>query len=981
MNVLRTSGRRSKPSHPAGPSVALALVLTVLPPPTARAQDPAQEVETRMGVETCTFRARVVDAEGRPVAGARVGAVSLTTELGPREASGMGETDKEGRIELRLPADLYRWAVASDRHPTTAEQIVDLRETCTAGELQPLELATGVTFRGRVEGPDGEPVAGAEAKVVWDPRTPSYLTRVQRGVYEPHRQASSDAEGSFSLSGLEPGVEVEVFVHHPGFHPARRTVTPSRPDNDAGGVAGSASPEPTVFRLEAAARLQVQVVNPDDRPIEGATVETWVLGEATVAGGMRIQRGTDALGRHEEGGLKPGEVRIVVSAAGYETARRVVDLAAGETRKERFELEPVPSATVDVSVVSEQGDPVEGAPVGLSSVPGSSSGPAAPPAQRNHVYLYGTSDAEGGVSWPRVPLGSYRLSVQRPSDYVAERPEPIQVEVPKEGLEREVVLRRPPGRAVEGRVLDEGGNGVPGGTLQVFAGASVEVRTDGEGGFRFEHLPFGEHVVHLDVPGAVGSPARTARVEATPEDWIFRIERGVEVIGRLHLPPGFEPTGPWEITATRPQPTLAGSARGWIEGPEDGEPSFRFPPLASGVWTLTAKNGRALGNAEVELEHGRSETPVRQDIAVRPPPEGFPVTGTLLHRGRALAGARVSLGPARGSGDPSATRTDAQGRFTLEDVPAARYRLNVVWGGAPVLRRTVEVRGPTDLSRELRFARVRGRVDVKGVDPSTLSVRLTPRGPEDPAAGWSYVTHSYPEGAQPRSDGTFDVGPLEEGRWLFRLEVPGHAPLEREVLIDGADVEDLVLAPEPTAGLVLRVVTARGQIPDFVSLRFRSLTDDHPTGGAEGATGGHRTSRYQPGDLVKYFTDAGPTLHWDSAPQGRGLLWVKTRYVETGPLPVEIPGPELRVELPPRGKILVRAPHLTAAERQGAVVTVHPLGAAESAGRSRPFGPGEGALRTVVPGTWEVEVETEDGRVWTDVVEVRDHETTEVVLD
>lgn len=1007
MIVLRTfiRGSISSPSLPTGqlavpglrfpplalrhraPLACLILLLTVLCSSALGTEARPSGEGTAKGIEPCVFRVQVMDVDGRPVAGARVAAVSLTTGLDHRPApTEAGETDEDGRVEIRLPADLYRWAVASDRHPSPPERIVDLRQGCDETVPKPVELAPGVAFYGRVSGPDGEPVVGADARILWLPGFPSYLARQQQGVYQPHRQAVSDAEGSFSLSGLEPGVEVEVFVHHPGFHPARRTVTPSGPD-DAEEAAGSASPQPTVFRLDAAARLEVEVVDPDDRPLEGATVDTRALGEGEAAGGIETLRETDAHGRHEEGGLKPGEVQIRVVAPGYEPARRVVELAAGETRSERFVLDPVPSAAVEISVVDEEGDPVEGAPVHLGSLADPTSGSATtPPAQKNPTHLFASSNAEGNVSWPRIPLGSYRLSVRGPSDDVGERLEPERLEVPEQGLEHQVVLRRPPGRPVEGRVLDPGGDGLAAVTVQVFAGARVETRTDGEGRFRFDHLPYGEHQVRLDVPGAVGTPTRTARVGETLEGWIFRVERGVEVFGRLHLPPGFEPQGRWEILATRADPRFgAERALGWIDGSLDGEPSFRFPPLAPGRWTLEARNDRAEGRAEVELERGPPAAAVHQDITVRHPPEGFPVTGTLLHRARALVGARVSLRQIQprtpGRFASFRTRTDARGRYALEDVPAAGYHLSVAWGGFPVLHRTVEVSGPTDLSRELRFARVRGRVEVEGVDPSTLTVRLSPRGPDDPAAGWFHATHSYPEWARPNHDGAFEVGPLEEGRWVFQLDAPGHAPCRREVVIDGADVEDLVLAPEPTEGLVLRVMTARGQIPDSLSLRFRPLAADDPTGGGEAAPGEQRSSRPRPGDLSMYFDPAGPTVVWDSVPPGRGLLWLETRYAKAGPIPVQVPGPEVRVELPPRGKVRIRATRWTAEQREGAAVTIRPVDTPRREIRARPFGPRDRTLRTLVPGLYEVEVTTEDGRVWAEVVEVRDHETTEVVPD
>ncbi|MGD2115448.1 MAG: carboxypeptidase-like regulatory domain-containing protein [Acidobacteriota bacterium] len=565
----------------------------------------------------CLLRARVVDDRGSPVPSARLGVRSLTTGGVGRRGSRLARADRHGRVELRLPRDVFRWAVASDRHPTTAERTLDLRSSC--GEAEPVRvvLDPGNRITGRVVGPGDEPLAGAEVRVQHDPRTPSYVDVLDGVRIRPHREVATDAGGRFDLPGLAGGTEYRLDVRRPGFGPAERSVRP-----DAGDA------ESLVIRLEPSARLVVAVVDPDGRGIEGAEIRIELLGEAEAFGGTRVVQRTDPRGRHEEESLTPGETEIEVLAPGYEHRRRVVDLEAGAVHRERFELAPVPSAPVELRIEDADGRTVAGAAAHFATSPRSPGG----------TYLSARSDERGRIAWPRIPHGRYEISIQPPEGFVAERPPSLQIEVRGETVEREVVLRRPPGRAVEGKVLGADGEGLPGAVVHVSVARGVEARTDAEGRFRFAHLPYGEHAVFLRVRGVAGIPSRTGRVGRDPEPWLFHVPDGVEVSGRLLVPPeldpGGEPAGEWRISARREDGS--GSASGWL----DGDLTYRTPPLAPGTWALEATDGRAEGRSVVEIDRG--DGPVHRDLAVEPP-EGFPVFGTLSHRGGPLAGARVGL--------------------------------------------------------------------------------------------------------------------------------------------------------------------------------------------------------------------------------------------------------------------------------------------------------------------------------------------------
>ncbi len=139
-----------------------------------------------------TISGRVTDALGRPVPGAMV----LVSEQGTRFGGlqSLDDTDAEGRYRLEGVSPGRRTVFARhDDHPPVSREI----DAELGDNLLDLAFEGGATVSGRVLGPAGEPVAGAEINL----GTTSMLVRFG-GDSQP---GLSDTSGAFSIGGVAAG--------------------------------------------------------------------------------------------------------------------------------------------------------------------------------------------------------------------------------------------------------------------------------------------------------------------------------------------------------------------------------------------------------------------------------------------------------------------------------------------------------------------------------------------------------------------------------------------------------------------------------------------------------------------------------------------------------------------------------------------------------------------------------------------------------
>lgn len=268
----------------------------------------------------------------------------------------------------------------------------------------------------------------------------------------------------------------------------------------------------------------------------------------------------------------------------------------------------------------------------------------------------------------------------------------LPVTVPEDGVVPVVTVAIARGLELRGRVVDEGGQPVPG--IRVSARAadwellgatlpsSGHARTGPEGSFLIEGLGRGKHEVRGEAEdgGLARAVAEPGGAEVT-----LRLDRPGTVWGGVRAGQGRSPAGI--------KLRLSGSGSFWGEATSDEGGSFRFEKVPPGVLILTAEGPSATaGPQEVKVEAGRT---TNVEVVLE-------ATGTILGVVRGLTAAQIEgcvVFSVRARVQP-----DADGVFRLDGVPEGRELVSVSVNGQRLTKTVpVDVKAGETVSIEVEF--------------------------------------------------------------------------------------------------------------------------------------------------------------------------------------------------------------------------------------------------------------------------------------
>jgi carboxypeptidase family protein len=728
---------------------------------------------------------RIVDAEGRPVAGqVRVESWNGRSLPGFACDSLAANTKADGSFALGpLPVGSLGVAASAPRFATRRVD-AELAARGRTVDLGDLALDAGLAIRGRVHDREGNGIAGAEVHAErHGPGSPS------------EGEAVSEADGGFVVGGLELGSH-DLRATALGYAPAEATAT-------SGG-------DPVDLVLEPGGQMEGRVVDADGSPVEDARV--WAENERgrSGSGGVLGGRSDEGDGRFVVRDVAAGRYALQVLAGSRgEAAVTDVRVVAGRTTNVGT-ITLGRGGTLQGTVVDGEGSGIAGATV-----------VAHLDASRRRETFRSQTESSGAFELRGLPVGSLYVSAFHPA-YATAPSVAATVDPEKEPVPVRIVLPR--GGTIEGRALYRDGRPFVGGRVdyylvdphpvQLLAHDTAAIGADGS--FLLDHVPPGRTrvLLYAFTPAQALVYGPSSNVLTTVVEREVEVREGEKVSLDLAL---HDVVVAGRVTrAGQPEPGVLVSVMtggGTSVMTWDGSPAARVapagpPPMAG----ISREDGSyellvfVPGPAEVELNGGGQAYPTR---AVEIPDAdrfeldleigGATVSGIVVDRdgGAPVGGASVGLHKEDGMGGDGESALD--GRFSLAVEPG-EYRLDArARDRQPVSQPlSVGASGVSDLRIEMeRGLEIRGRLlDASG--------RAAPR----------YVmTATAPDGgASARessgADGSFRIGGLAQKPH----SVVGGAELAGFAFRAGVTPggEPLVLALQPAARITVRVVDPAG---------------------------------------------------------------------------------------------------------------------------------------------------------------------------
>ena len=531
---------------------------------------------------TARVAGRVIDADGKPVAGATVGVFedargfSSSRSMGADPKQEIAD-DEGGFVFADVPPGAFGLSAEAPRH-----QSAELRglEVKPGQELAGVEivLPAGAAVEGRVLSPEGSPVANARVAVAEASRGGTFSFSSQR--------AGTDADGHYRIEGIAPGPHT-LQAQAEGY---RRAVRDVEAKGETRGVD---------FQLDRGLEVSGRVIDTAGNSFAGAVV--------FLAGTVHDSRVTDSQedGSFRIAGLDNGQYSLRASPRGLDS------VSADGSAETAVTLAGAPVSGIELRISAAEGT-VAGRLTGLDL------------SQLSRVRVWvdsmfhlGSVDADGNYRVVHLQPGAQTVHAIVPDT-------PLHAEgsvtIEPGAAEARLDLHFGGGHALSGVVLRNGEPLAEAGLLLGGPGDPQRGSTDHEGGFRFAGLADGSYVLSVITPNG----ARHSEKVEISGDQTIRVElRTASLSGRVLDATDASPVAGAGVflKGSDPSPSYFANAT------TDAHGVFHLLEVAEGAWTVTAaKDGYAAAEKKVEVS---GDSPPG-DVEIRlDPTEGLTVEAQL----------------------------------------------------------------------------------------------------------------------------------------------------------------------------------------------------------------------------------------------------------------------------------------------------------------------------------------------------------------
>jgi RNA polymerase sigma-70 factor, ECF subfamily len=456
---------------------------------------------------------QVVDADDRPVAGARIWLSQyFNTDTGTEVAT----SGASGEFTVR---DVGRARYVGARHERYGPSPLEYLKEARIGERVETKLVLAretAELTGFVHDEQGKPIAGANARVEVATHFERDVDgRMQQTMVAPFT-ARTDESGKFALRGLS-ALQSTVIVRAQGFAPLTRVLEerPGRSELD--------------FALAREAAVHGRVVDALGAPLKGVFVGYGVYGAATSA----------QTRSHEDGGfrlvgLQAGTIEVRADGEKSGKLRRTFQLHPGDDVEWQVQL--VANPGVVGRVIDAAGKPAAGFMVGAVTLehPGG-------------FMRSAKTDAGGHFELGDWPAEAQAIEVREEGAWVG-IPAALVEHVQPGGPEIEIRLAADALRSAyfAGRVLDESGKPFEGAEVSYFVESTGQGQTqasDAQGRFHIGPLHPGRYFLQVRVKGYATSDVRGLALSAgeTRDLGDLRLLAPGEIHVHLSLPAGVQP--------------------------------------------------------------------------------------------------------------------------------------------------------------------------------------------------------------------------------------------------------------------------------------------------------------------------------------------------------------------------------------------------------------------------------------------------------